>query len=103
MKDIKLLVEHIEEELEDACTYAELALEYKNKDQDLAQMFYKLSNDEMTHKDSLHNAVVRIIADYKRTTGEPPVEMAAVYDFMHKRHIEKLEEAHRYQEIYKNL
>lgn len=101
MKDIKLLVEHIEEELEDACTYAELALEYKNKDQDLAQMFYKLSNDEMTHKDNLHNAVVRIIADYKRTTGEPPIEMAAVYDFMHKRFMERAEKIVNLQNLYR--
>ena len=32
MKEIKLLMEHIEDELEDAHTYAELAVEYKHDD-----------------------------------------------------------------------
>jgi ferritin len=101
MKDIKLLVEHIEEELEDACTYAELALEYKHKDQDMAQMFYKLSTEEMNHKDMLHNQVTKLIAEHRRTTGEPPKEMMAVYDFMHKRFMDKAEKILNLQNLFR--
>ena len=43
MKEIKLLMEHIEDELEDAHTYAELAVEYKHDDPELADLFYRLS------------------------------------------------------------
>lgn len=41
MKEIKLLMEHIEDELEDAHTYAELAVEYKHDDPELADLFYR--------------------------------------------------------------
>lgn len=101
MKDIKLLVEHIEEELEDACRYAKLALEYKHKDQEMAQMFYKLSNEEMTHKDILHNEVIKLIAEYKRTTGEPPEAMMAVYEFMHERFMIQTEKVLNLQNLYR--
>ena len=43
-----------------------------------------------------------MIEAYRKEHGEPPASMAAVYDYMHKRHIEKLEEAKRYQDIYRN-
>lgn len=54
MKEIKLLMEHIEDELEDAHTYAELAMEYKHDDPELADLFYRLSGEEMNHMNSLH-------------------------------------------------
>ena len=85
MKEIKLLSEHIEEELEDACKYAKLAIEYKQKNPGLAQLFYKLSTEEMNHKDMLHNEVTKMIAEHRRTVGEPPAAMMAVYEFMHER------------------
>ena len=47
MKEIKLLMKHIEDELEDAHTYAELAVEYKHDDPELADLFYRLSGEEM--------------------------------------------------------
>ena len=50
----------------------------------------------------LHTEVVKIIENYRKTKGEPPKEMMAVYDFMHKQHIDKLAEARRYLEIYKS-
>ena len=49
MKEIKLLMKHIEDELEDAHTYAELAVEYKHDDPELADLFYRLSGEEMNH------------------------------------------------------
>ena len=58
MKEIKLLMEHIEDELEDAHTYAELAVEYKHDDPELADLFYRLSGEEMNHMNALHKAVV---------------------------------------------
>ncbi len=54
MKEIKLLMEHIEDELEDAHTYAELAVEYKHDAPELADLFYRLSGEEMNHMNALH-------------------------------------------------
>lgn len=99
---IKRLEELIEDEIQDIETYAELAAQVKADHPGLAQVLYTISTQEDSHQAALHTEVVKIIEEYKRTHGEPPAAMKAVYDFMHKRHIENLAEARRYQDIYKN-
>lgn len=102
MKEIQILADRIESELEDACTYIKLAHEYKERDKALADMFYRLSSDEMTHMDMLHKQVVEIIMDYKRKNGEPPAAMEAVYEYLHKRHVAKAAEITNMQNMYKS-
>lgn len=101
MKIIELLSEHIEDELDDACTYIKLALEYKDTDPETAALFYKLSQEEMTHMDALHKRVVACIEKYKQTKGEPPEGMKALYDFVHKKEIEKAEKVTILQNMFK--
>jgi hypothetical protein len=50
----------------------------------------------------LHGEVVRIIEQYRREHGEPPAAMMAVYDYVHKKHIERMADAKRYQEMYRS-
>ena len=50
----------------------------------------------------LHNEVVKIIEEYRKKEGEPPATMMAVYEYVHQKHIERLAEAHRYQDIFKS-
>ena len=101
MKIIELLSEHIEYELEDACTYANLALEYKESDPEVAALFYKLSGEEMTHMDALHKRVVSSIEKYKQKNGEAPDGMKALYDFMHKRQIAQAEKFTNLQNLFR--
>lgn len=100
MKEIKLLMEHIEDELEDAHTYATLALEYKTQDATTAELFYKLSEEEMEHMRRLHKAVERLIEGYRRQKGEPPAAMLAVYEHLHQRYIAKAEKVGVLQNLY---
>lgn len=100
MKEIKLLMEHIEEELEDAHTYAALTLEYKSTDNSTADLFYKLSEEEMDHVRRLHKAAERLIESYRRQKGEPPEAMMAVYDHLHQRYIAKAEKVGVLQAMY---
>ena len=65
-------------------------------------MFYNLSTQEDSHQAALHAEVVKLIEQHRRTKGEPPAAMLAVYDYLHKQAIEKLADARRYQDIYKN-
>lgn len=101
MKEMKLLMEHIEDELDDAHTYAELAVEYKATDPEIADLFCKLSGEEMNHMNALHKAVVSHIEDYRRKKGEPPEAMMAVYEYLHKRDIERAKEVGVLQGMYR--
>lgn len=101
MKLIQKLTERIDEEIGDVKYYAKLAAEVKDEHPTLAQVLYNISTQEDGHQAAIHNEVVNIIEQHRRTHGEPPAAMMAVYDYLHKRSIEKLAEARRYQEIYK--
>lgn len=101
MKKIEILVDMIDEELSGAENYIRKALDYKEKDKELAELFYRLSGDEMTHVDALHKQVAEIIMDYKRKNGEPPAVMEALYEYLHKRHMAKAEKITNMQNMYK--
>lgn len=102
MKLIQKLEEMIEDEISGVKHYAKLAIEMKHEQPSLAQVLINIAAQEDAHQTMLHGEVVKIIENYRKTKGEPPKEMMAVYDFLHKRHIDKLQEARRYMEIYKN-
>ena len=86
MEVIRKLSEKIDDELEDAQKYIKCA--YKNREEypQLAELYYKLSLEEMNHANLLHDAVVRIINDYKKDHEVPPA-MQTLYEYLHNRHI----------------
>ena len=102
MKIIEKLSDRINEEISDAKFYAKWAAEIKHEHPALSHVLYTISTQEEDHQAMLHEQVVKLIEQYRREHGEPPAAMRAVYDYLHKQSVEKLEEAKRYQEIYKN-
>ena len=100
MEIIKQIVENIDDELMDAEKYVTLACNMKEKDRILADVYYKLSNEEMNHMNLLHDQVVRIINEFKKT-NEVPEGMQVLYDYLHKRQIEWASKIKTKQEMYK--
>lgn len=103
MKLIRDLEELIDDEIHDVAKYARMAAEVKDKYPNLAQVLYTISTQEDAHQAAIHTEVVKIIQDYRREKGEPPATMMAVYDYLHKKSIDKLAEARQIQNIYKTM
>ena len=101
MKIIRCLSEYIEEEIADAGKYIHKAEMVKAEYPDLAELLYQLSLEEMTHMNRLHGEVEKMIAAYRRQEGEPPVEMMAVYNYLHERAIEKAREVKIAQQMFR--
>ena len=101
MKIIQKLSEMIEEELNDAEKYARCALKQKEQYPKLADLFFRLSNEEMNHMSLLHDAVTEIIDEYRREHGEPPKEMLAVYNYLHQKQIDHAVDVKAIQAMYK--
>lgn len=101
MKIIKTLSCKIEDELEDAESYAKLANELKDERPGLAKTLYTISTQEMDHMRMLHEAVEQIIAEYREEKGDPPAAMQAVYEFLHARYIDKARDVKTMQALFR--
>ena len=103
MKIIQILSERIEEELDDSFEYIEMAIRYKEEFPQVAKTFYELSIEEMRHMDMLHIEVSALIKKHREEHGEPPAAMLAVYEFLHKRDIEKAAKIKLLQNHFKEI
>ena len=101
MTIIKCLSELIEDELDDACHYVDLAMKWKSDEPDTADVFYELSLAEMEHMEKLHNEVVELIEEYRKEQGEPPKEMLTLYEYLHQKHIGRATEIKVKQGMFK--
>jgi len=102
MKIIEWLSDKIEEEISDADCYAKKAIMLKETMPRLADTLMKLSEEEMKHMAMLHNEVVDIIEEYRKKEGEPPSEMLAVYEYLHRKQIDKSAEVRAKQSMYRS-
>ena len=100
MQLIEKLSDMIEDELDDAEKYIRCAIDKKESYPSLASTFNKLSMDEMTHVNLLHDQVVMLINEYRSKNGNPPEKMQNIYDYIHKRHIEHANEIKILQGVY---
>ena len=101
MQIIKKLSRMIGEELDDAEKYARCALNHRDDDTSLAEMFYSLSLEEMKHMEMLHKAVVKKIEEVRQSGIEVPPGMQEMYDYLHEQHIEHAKEVRMLQSMYR--
>ena len=101
MQIIKKLCTMIDEELCDSEKYIDCALNHKDSDRELADLFYALSGEEMDHMERLHAQIVRIIKEFRSQKGDPPEGMKAIYDYLHERYIQHAAEINIKRNMYR--
>lgn len=88
MEIIATLVGMIDDEVNGAKEYACWANKLKATNPELAKTFYELSTVEMGHMTILHRQVKKLMTDAKASNGELSEGMMAMYELLHKKHIE---------------
>lgn len=106
-KTIKILIELIEEELESAEKYAELANTYKIDRPDLAKEFCTKSEDEIKHAMTWHDWVAKDVEKKKieiiDKTEPILLKMIVRWEIAHEYYIEELNEIKREISIFKSM
>lgn len=100
MKIIKDVSKDIECTLDKAEDYAKKATLYKTDYPEIAQTYYAAASTQLDLMKSFHDKVVNLINDYRKTKGEPPAPMMAIYDYLHERFIEKAAAVKNLQEMF---
>lgn len=102
MKEFEQELDYVYDEIDDAEEYARAALELKATEPETAQLYARLSQEEMNHMNLLHQDVARRIEKYKRDTGnQPPEAMQAIYNYTHRRAIAAAEKVAELQKMFR--
>lgn len=97
---IQRLSENIEDEIKGVREYGKMAVEVKSEYPALSETLHLMARQEADHVNRLHEQISKLISDYRIKNGEPPASMLAIYEYLHKKHIEEFAEAKRYVEMY---
>ena len=92
MRKIAEAVNYIKGELAGAEKYADEALKYKGTDKEASSMFIGLATTELSHVDSLHAYIVKIINEAKAAGKEVPHGMQDIWDWEHTQMLKKYTE-----------
>lgn len=90
MKEIKEIVEYIDDEMHDVKKYIKLALRYKGEDDMLFNTYIKLAKSEMEHAMWLHESAVAEINKAKSQNKVAPEYMLEIWNKEHEEYIEKM-------------
>lgn len=90
----------IVEDIEKAEKNIRKAFTHKIKHPDLAKAFYNHSIYDLEKIKPIHDNIVAFIKEYREKNGEPPAPMMAIYDYEHRKQIERINEIKRLQEMY---
>lgn len=91
MKHImEFISDHIDEEIEDARTYAKAAMNYKSDSPEAYDLFMRLSKEEITHANLLRSLAEGMIA--KNPNDESIPEMYIIYNYLKGKQTDKMAE-----------
>lgn len=101
MTEIKGVSQDISSEICDAEHYIRQALQYRERDKELADLYYRLSGEELDHMSRLHSQAARLIDAAKRSGAEIPPGMPELYDYLHQMHIDAAAKVVAMQAMYR--
>lgn len=83
MKYIVDVVKDIENELEMAGHYTNMAIEHSK----FATEYKTMAKQELDHVQTNHDIVAKLIAEYKATKGDPPENMLIIWEYEHEKFV----------------
>lgn len=100
---IKDTIKDMKQDLKKSMCDIQKALKYKSENPSLSEEYYKRSIAYVNNMNNLHDDIIDIIEDYRKTKGEPPTVMLTIWNYEHENLIEELTEIKNMQEYYKSL
>lgn len=98
MYQLKMMMNQMQDELKDAQKYINCAMEYKDKDKMLAEMYYNLSTQEMKHHDEIMAHATRILKEHPAYDKD---KMQIIFDWEKEREMEWAKDIKMKQAMYK--
>lgn len=92
MEMLNHVIDQMWEELDDAKKYAKCAIKHKTENNFAFEKYIELANEEMAHFNKLHEMATRLIEEEKAKGVELTTEEKAIYNYEHKKAIEKANE-----------
>lgn len=89
MKILKDLIEKSNDTFEEIEWYAEEAMRLKNEDKVLADTYIKISEMHIDIYKMLHDRMVEVIDEYKKSGSEVPDAMKVIWDYEHEKLMKK--------------
>lgn len=89
MKIISQISDTIDELLSAAESHINCAHAKKEEFPAVAAAYYTISLNEMAGVTALHDQVVKLIEDYRKTNGDPPERMMGRYEYIHEKLIDR--------------
>lgn len=101
METLKMLIEYIWDELDDAMKYAKKALHFKHENKALSDMFMQNSKEEMMHFERLHDQAVKCLNSHRDDHGHVPEKIHVVWEWERDKFINRAADVKRIQDMAK--
>lgn len=101
MKVLKDLIKKADDTLDEIEWYAEKAHHLKTEHKSLADTYIKIAEAHIAIYNMLHEKMVMLIDEHRRSGAQPPATMMAIWDYEHEKLIKEFSEVKYLIEEYK--
>lgn len=101
MKILKDLIEKADDTLEEIFFYAEKAHHLRAEHKELADTYIKIAEMHIGIYNMLHERMVALIAEYRKSGDNPPASMLEIWNYEHEKLVKEFSEAKFLVEEYK--